>query len=199
MSQQLGFDALLADAKHVNDARVFEKLAGHLPDTMEAALPFYRDLIARHNAAMLAADVKAAMGIREEARNLAIRLNGGTSCGIIADDEAPGCVLSARSAAPCGTIPLWGQDGSFTVTVEGMRVRVELEGLFGIGASFCYWPGFKAYIVDRDLPFFSETGFRSFLGSHAQACPMTPEEFVTETLSGHIRSLRKTRPVVQRR
>jgi hypothetical protein len=199
MSQQLGFDALLADAKHVNDARAFDKLTSHLPSTMEDALLHYRQLIARHNEAMLAAEVEAAMSIREEAHNLAVRLNGGTSLGIIADDDAPGCVLAARTAAPCGTIPLWGQDGSFIVTVEDMRVRVELEGMFGIGASFCYWPGFSAHIVDRDLPFLSETGFRSFLGSHVQACPMTPEEFVTATLSAHIRSLRKTQPLVRRR
>lgn len=54
---QLGFDALLTAADTENSARRFERETGHLPDTMGLALPFYRELIDRHHAAMLSAAV----------------------------------------------------------------------------------------------------------------------------------------------
>ena len=70
--------------------------------------------------------------------------------------------------APEGTVPLWGQAGSFTIDVDGMKVRIEQEGMFGIGAGFSFWPAFSAYAVDYAKPFLSETGYRSFLGAQAE-------------------------------
>ncbi len=109
------------------------------------------------------------MTLRGEARSLALRLNGGER-GILADEDAPGCVLERESAAPPGAVPLWGQKGAFIVTVAGMRVRVALHGVFGIGSWSGFWPGFAAHAVDWDKPFLSETGYRSFLGIYAPPC-----------------------------
>ena len=53
---QLGFDALLADAESDNHARILARETAHLPGTMEEALPFFRGLLERHHAAMLAGD-----------------------------------------------------------------------------------------------------------------------------------------------
>ena len=50
--QQLGFGF---------DDMLKEQETAHLPGTMDAAIPFYRNLIERHHAAMLAGDVPAAM------------------------------------------------------------------------------------------------------------------------------------------
>ena len=72
-------------------------------------------------------------------------------------------------------MPLWGQAGEFTVTVDAMRVRIEIKGMFGIGSTFCLFPGFYARAVDMDRPFLSETGFRSFLGVSGDLVPgLTP-------------------------
>ena len=101
MSAQLGFGDLLADADTANEQRQLDRATAHLPGTMAEALPFYRDMIDRHHAAMLAADIEEAMRIREDAHRLAAKLNGGT-CGIIAGPEAPGCILEAETEAAPG-------------------------------------------------------------------------------------------------
>ena len=63
-----------------------------------------------------------------------------------------------------------------------------MEGLFGIGAGFGFWLGFAAHAVDGDRPFISETGYRSFLGVHAEpVADMTPERFAAEVVATHIR------------
>jgi hypothetical protein len=110
--RQLGFMDLLADADTANRQRQLDKATGHLPGTMQDALPFYRGMIDRHHAAMLAADIEEAMSIREEAHDLAVKLNGGNG-GILAGPDAPGSVLERETAAAPGTVPLWGQAGAF--------------------------------------------------------------------------------------
>jgi hypothetical protein len=191
---QLGFGDLLADAHEVNTQRKFDRATAYLPGTMAEALPFYRAMIDRHHAAMLAADVEQAMAIRNEAHKLARKLNGGDS-GILATPESPGCVLEREAAAPEGTIPLWGQAGDFIVAVDTMRVRIELKGMFGIGSTSCLFPGFYARAVDMDRPFLSETGFRSFLGLYGDPVPgLTPEAFVRAVIAAHVRRELKGRP-----
>ena len=190
--QQLGFDALLVAADHDNKARAFERAAGHLPSSMDDALPYFRDLIARHHDAMLAASVETVMALRKDAAMLARRLNGGGS-GYLAGPDAPGCMLERLTAAQPGIVPLWGQAGDFIVTVDGMRVRIELDGVFGIGSSVGFWPGFSAHVVNRDAPFLSETGYRSFLGLRATPMPgMMPDAFVTQVIARHIADERKS-------
>jgi hypothetical protein len=184
---QLGFDSLLTAAAEDNRKRKARREAAHLPGTMEEAIPFYRLLIRQHHAAMLAADVETAMHIRREANLLARRLNNGEP-GILAGDDAPGNVLARETAAAPGGVPLWGQEGDFVIEVNGMRVRVEIDGMFGIGSSFGYWPGFDAHAVDYLRPFISETGYRSFLGIHADPAPgLTPDTFAQKIVAAHIK------------
>lgn len=183
---QLGFDALLDDAATANRSRELERSTGHLPGTLPEALPYYRALLDKHHAAMLAGDVGETMRLRQEAGNLALRLNHGDP-GILAGPDAPGCALARETAAASGSVPLWGQKGSFIVTVSGARVRIEMDGIFGIGSRFGYWPGFAAHAVDRDRPFISPTGYRSFLGIHAEpAAGMTPDVFAAEILAAYV-------------
>jgi hypothetical protein len=190
-SAQLGFDDLLIEAEAVNKAAALEREFGHLPATMEDALPFYRDLIDRHHAAMLAADLVTVMRLRKEAHDLARRLNIGEP-GILAGPDAPGCMLETLTAAEPETIPLWGQTGSFMVEVQSVRVRIEMDGIFGVGACYMPWPNFSAHAVDWDRPFISETGYRSFMGLNAALEPdLTAETFAIRVLEAHIgRSLK---------
>jgi hypothetical protein len=71
-----------------------EQRTAHIPSTMEEAIPFYRKLIERHNAAMLDGDVPEAMKIREEAHELAYKINGGDA-GIKGGPDASAYVLAA--------------------------------------------------------------------------------------------------------
>lgn len=197
---QLGFDSMLSEAEAVNKTAALERAYGHLPGTMEEAIPFYRDLIERHHAAMLASDIDTVMALRKEAGNLALWLNNGEP-GILAGPDAPGYKLAALTAAPDGTIPLWGQNGSFLIETHGIRVGIEMDGIFGIGASYMPWMNFSAHAVDWDIPFISETGYRSFMGLHAALVPgMTPDGFARDVITSHIRQTLKgkLRPIDER-
>lgn len=192
---QLGFDALLADAETINRRAALEKEYGHLPSTMEEALPFFVGLIERHHAAMLAADLDAVIRLRAEAQKLALRLNGGEP-GILAGQDAPGCVLARMTLAEEGTIPIWGQGGIFMIEAAGMRVRIEMDGLFGIGAPYSPWMNFSANAIDWGRPFLSPTGYRSFLGIHADLMPnMTPDRFAVSVIENYVRVQLKGKPV----
>lgn len=57
---------------------------------------------------MFNARVDEVMRLRGEAHDLARKLNDGDP-GILAGDDAPGCVLARESAAVSGIVPLWGQ------------------------------------------------------------------------------------------
>ena len=118
----------------------FEQMAeqertAHLPSTLEEAIPVYRDLIEKYNAAMLVRDLPAIEKIQKEAEDLAVKLNGGELLGIMGGPDAPVYVLERATAAPSGTVPMWGRTGDFIISVDGMRVRIEQDGMFGIGAS----------------------------------------------------------------
>lgn len=184
--QQLGFDLLLSASDADNEKRRQERAYTHLPRTVDEALPFYRALIQQHHAAMLAGDAATVRRLREEAEGLAFKLNN-YQPGIIADDDAPGCVLARLTRAADDTIPLWGQEGSFIVTCGTMRVRIELEGIFGIGAAHMSWAGFAAHAVDWDKPFLSETGYRSFLGVGGPLEPgHTPHSFCPAVIEAYV-------------
>lgn len=183
---QLGFDALLADADKANHLAALEKQYGKLPGTMDEAVPYFHGLIERHHAAMLAGDLDEVMKLRDEAERLALFLNDGEP-GILAGPEAPGCMLAALTLAEPDTVPLWGQGGSFVIDVRNMKVRIELDGLYGIGASYSPWMNFAAHAVEKDKPFLSETGFRSFLGIHADPVPgMTPDAFAIGVIEAYV-------------
>ncbi len=136
-SSQLGFDALLAQSDTDNRTRHERQASGHLPDTMEEALPFLRNLLARHHAAMLAGDADTVATLREEAGNLAYKLNN-YEPGILADEDAPGCVLARLTRAEERASPLWGQSAVFEVRSKRLRVRLALGGISGISASHLY-------------------------------------------------------------
>lgn len=152
----------------------------------------YRGLIDQHHAAMMAADHDRALEIRKKAHDLADDMNGGTSLGIL-EAEGSATKLGQATKAEINAVPLWGQIGDFVVMVGEMPVRIELDGIFGIGASMCYWIGFAARRVEGH-PFFTETGYRSFLGIHAEVVPgITPDEYARKVIQSHIDSLKPQR------
>ncbi len=183
---QLGFDALLMDAAEDNQARVFERETVHLPGEWEGAIECHRSQIDNHHAAMLVMDFDAAHGLRNDAHLLAQKLNGGKP-GILAGKDAPGCILARECAADDETIPLWGQDGAFLTNVAGMDMLVEMDGMFGVGASSMPFLGFSVRSVDPTQPFLCETGFRSFLGCTVESqVGMTTEGFVRQIVEFHV-------------
>jgi hypothetical protein len=184
---QLGFNELLADAETENESRKVARQCAHLPGSYDDAIPFFRALTHRHHAAMLAADVATVMQLREEAHLLATKLNN-FEPGILAGDDAPGCVLDRATRAPKGDVPIWGQSGSFLIDLDGMHVRIAMDGIFGLASNVYHWLGFGAYAVDYDKPFLSETGFRSFIAINAELQPgYMPDRFAREIIAAQIR------------
>jgi len=134
---------------------------------------------------------------------MAVRVNHGEP-GILANRDSPGYVIATRCAATPGKVPSWGQQGRWTVTIEGdftvgrkagagrwssVAVRVDLEGMFGLASSWSAFPGFAAHVDDRSKPFISETGFRSFLIGRTDLTPgMTAADFVSRVIGDHIRT-----------
>ena len=181
------FDELLLEADQINKQQKFERKTAHLPGTLEEAIPFYNDLLVHHHAAMMAADVDKAIELREEAHLLAHKLNNGAP-GILASDDAPGCVLERETRAQDVELPLWGQTGRFEIEAAGILIDIEMEGIFGIGASAMYWLGFSARSVCKETPFISETGYRSFLGPRAEILPgITPDGFAHKIIHSYIK------------
>jgi hypothetical protein len=146
-SEQLGFGF---------DEMLREQETAHLPGAIEEAIPFYRKLIERHNEAMIAADAVGGKKICDEAEELAIKLNGGELLGIKGGPDAPCYVLERAAVAPAGTVPLWGQTGSFVIDVDGTKVRIEQDGIFGPGMGSSPYPdseacsGLRQTIPERD-------------------------------------------------
>ncbi len=184
---QLGFDGLLASADSANLARQMARQTAHLPDNLREALPFHRALIERHHTAMLAGDAGLVMQLRQEAHDLAFKLNGHEP-GILADEDSPGNVLDRETRAPEGAVPLWGQSGTFEITHGTMRVRIEMDGMFGISACHVPWLGFAAHAIELDQRFLSETGYRSFVGLRGELeAGFTPDAFVAEVIAAHVK------------
>lgn len=168
-----------------------DRRTAHLPATIPEAAAHLRALFARLDAALRAGDGAAAAGIEQEAEDLAIKLNGGTHFGMCT--EGGGAVLLEEATrAPDGEVPLWGQQGCFDVDVAGRggtrcRVRIAFDGLFGM--SFL---AFSAGAVHWDLPFISQTGYRSFLGPpRALAIGISVQDYVRRTLDAYVASALK--------
>jgi len=184
--EQLGFAMLLESAAADNAAREAQRECAHLPGGRDEAIAHFRVILRTHHAAMLAGDAETTMRLRREAHLLARKLNGGDR-GIIATEDSAGRVLERETAAAAGVAPLWGQTGSFVIDSGAMRVRIEMDGMFGIGAGFSFWPGFSAHVVDPGKPFLSETGYRSFLGiAAAPQGGLLPAEFAGKIIAAHV-------------
>jgi hypothetical protein len=154
---------------------------------MDEGIAHYRMLLNKHNEAMLAGNKTTAIAIREEGNRLAVKLNNGEP-GILGGPDAPGYVRMRETAASPGAVPMWGQRGDFTVTVDDMPVHIVMDGMVGVCASMDVWPGFSANVAEPEKPFISETGYRSFLGVHADLVPgLRPDAFIREVIAAHIK------------
>jgi hypothetical protein len=133
------------------------------PTDYPACSRFYAGIIDRYDSAMMKADTAAAVDIKEECNLFREHVYEALQ------DEHSVCradisgQLSKANRAPDGTVPQWGQEGTFTITVCSVPVRIEVDHLCGIGMyGENLLPHFSIHIVDKHRSFLSHTGYRSF-------------------------------------
>lgn len=178
------FGDMLKDADAENRRRVDEAKYSGQSCSWAEAVERYRSALRKHDAAMRALDFDGVDRAYNEAREIAVAQNKGT-LGVGAQDGA-GARLSEATSADLDADPLWGQAGTFHVTVLRCRVRISWNGLMSIGGNMGFGGPFYIHAVDWQKPFFSETGFRSFLGCSVEPTPrLSPASFVERTLSTH--------------
>lgn len=152
-----------------------------LPDSEQAQLEYGRAAMARFNDAIMASDDVAAKNAEKDFEAAIYRLNGGTMFGCSAGPEAGGSRLRAYCAEVPGTVPAWGQDGCFLVTVQSVRVVVTADQTFGM-----WRPHFALEAIDLDRPFISSTGYRSHFFDQQQG-GRTVEEAAKAIIADYVR------------
>lgn len=101
-----------------------------------------------------------------------------------------------RCAAEEGKVPLWGQNGSFVLEVEGIRAFVIYDGLkWGTGH-------FEFHAIELCAPFISETGYQShfFMGIGATGLTVkeAAEYFFRERMASKGKKIEPTQFLVER-
>lgn len=190
MQYELALGPLLSPREE-EDRRRMETLPSEAADLYSRGW----DILRAHHAAVMRADAAAVDRHRDEMRDLTCRLNGGDS--FACECEGGGAWRMRRElAATAGQVPMRGQSGHFLLLAGGCRVLVEFNYLCG---HFC--DGFGAHAVDASRPFFSETGFRSFIlcpealpgmGQDAASYAKTAiEAYIANDLKGRLVALEK--------
>ena len=90
---------------------------------------------------------------------------------------------------PCAArrAPFPWQGGELHGRCQRYEVRIEQDGMFGVSTGSMFWLGFGAHAVDHQRPFLSETGYRSFVGSHPDVVPgITPDVFAPEMIQAYV-------------
>ena len=160
--------------------------------TWEEAVRRYRDLLARYptNPAQIV----------DEADTLINALNGGTHFGVAVHGEGWGWMLDAWTSARPGTVPSWGQSGTFPLTFEGRALTIDVDGFMDL-MSWSGAIGWDLRTVDGE-PWepFTGTGYRSMLDHSLIATPgVTVDEAVTNALTAYAESLRAPKSKAKKR
>jgi hypothetical protein len=148
---------------------------GHLPNTVGALVPLYRDCIVRFDAAVHARDMKALAAIHDEAEEIVERAlsfdrfqgrrspNNPHGYPYCFNDVAD--IFQRLTRAVPGAVPLFGQSGRFVASLSITKVRFDVAGLCSIGMSAYSAAAYSFEIraVEHERAFFSETGYRSFM------------------------------------
>lgn len=167
----------------------------HLPDTVADLVPLYRAAIVRFDAAVHARDFEATEAARGEAHDVVERAHslprfseGRTVSGYRYCFYDVARIFDRLTRATPGEVPLFGQSADFVASLSTTRIRFQMHGLAGDIGMSAYagraW-GFCIRAVEWNRPFFSDTGYRSFLCSSLEVGERTDD--VKLWCLGHVR------------
>lgn len=149
-----------AAAKAAPDSRQLSiAMAASLPTDQAALLQIAEDALLAYDAHVRADRPREA----EDARNLweavIYRYNGDTFFASYGGPDKAGYVVAAHTAAPPGQPMRWHQQGVMRVEVDGVAAALSCKGGFSLGGGYAW------HVIDLGAPFFSPTGYQSFLGA----------------------------------
>ena len=149
-----------ATAKAAPDPRQLSiAMAATLPTDQAALLRIAEDALTAYDGHVRADRPREA----EDARNLweavIYRYNGDTFFASYGGPDKAGCVVAEHTAAAPGQPMRWNQKGVMRVEVDGIIAALSCTGGFSLGGGYAW------HVVDLDAPFFSPTGYQSFLGA----------------------------------
>jgi len=159
---QPGFDFLPPSSATERRYRIHRELAGDPTERLEQG----RAWLKQYDAAIRGGD-------EAQASEFADRLYavGDAMPDDDEDEELTGhAQLTKLLAAAPGQVPLWGQSGTFLITVKKCRVVVHADGDFH----------FELTAFDWDRPFLSESGYLSLYGDADDARGRTVKQCVTK-------------------
>ncbi|RZT91022.1 hypothetical protein EV681_4610 [Advenella incenata] len=135
-----------------------QEVAKSLPSDKSELLALAAGAVDTMHESILCCDQESAFAAGTVYEAVVFKLNGGTFSGCMdsSNPNAGGNMVIEHCRAKKGEIPKWGQYGEFLLTVQGVRVRVVIGDGFGL-----FRIGFNFHVVDCNLPFISETGYRS--------------------------------------
>lgn len=135
-----------------------------------------REILSEYDNAMVHGQKEAASEAHDRFRALMIEKNGGTNFACCCEDGA--WTLADRILrSPDGVEPLWGQPGRWVVHAGGCRHDVTAKQAFD--------GRFEVRAVDWNLPFVSETGYRSY-SVGVQGMPAAGKRSMTEAVAAVI-------------
>lgn len=145
-------------SREEEEAARLEAITATIGATLEDVLPHAATAVARYDEAQKAGNEELAATAKELLFACVWKLNGKNRSGCEADDNSAGPLIRAALAGPEGEPPMWGLEGRFVLSVDGMTAGVRVKAGITSGCDF--------YIADIDAPFFSPTGYRSEFFSH---------------------------------
>jgi len=152
------------------------------PGDWSGCVALWREIFTRYNSAMLAGDTTLAKSIDDEAELLVLHIHGEQ---LGSHDSLTR--LAEATIAEAGSVPLWGQSGTFRIEFHGIPVDIEIEGLRGLAHFSSLLPHFSINVVDRSRRrFLSSTGYRSCFSHLCEAVEgMTLEAAVRTYLEAY--------------
>ena len=151
-----------------------QQRTAHFPAASDgpACVSFYTSIIDRFDAAMMKADKAAALEAKTECSTFLDHVYAPfkESRGFCHNDVSRQLAKSYRASD--GEVPKWGQEGTFTIPVGSVPVRIEVEHLCGLGMfGENLMPHFSIHIVEKHRLFLSHTGYRSFFPAMSSTEP----------------------------
>ena len=167
-----------------------QQRTAHFPGASDgpACVSFYASIIERFDAAMMKADIAAALDAKAECSLFLDHVYAPfkENRSICHNDISHRMAQNYR--APDGVIPKWGQTRTFFIPIGSIPVRIEVERLCGLGMfGENLMPHFSIHIVEKHRLFLSHTGYRSFFPTLLSTEPgVTVSDVIGRILRMHV-------------